>query len=514
MAAALARYESFLVNNVSTISTVESTLRSVTWILPGRFKDAELASEALSALLNVMSIYHDTILAKLANSDPKYKPLLPASPHTRYTRAWSDKDSRYKWAARLLEVIKYTELLIEMGLRRTVSSKARWKGIVVIEAIKAILRVLLLRITRRPLLSQPLPERDFDPSLLPPASDTSSPTLAPSSPPSSVPSTPEHLKNNHAPLPPHPLIVPPPPTHSPTPVEDYLLPKALTTSSVKLPTALMRTLSSHKDWVAEMLYILRPLVYAIMLSRDQETNRPLAAIAVFEFFSRHLRRVPPSTSQLERAEYAQRDKALLWYFLRGSFWKEWTKPKLEGFADRTARMPGLNVLGVVMKEWIPLIDEYYYWLAIVKEVDEVQLQPTPGFTGVQSCSFWVSESVPATDNRDSTSKGSKRTPVGDLGIVQRNGTHCMMTAIEPGGTVTMHRTSSLDYNILISGKLVLVMEDGSEELVEEPGSVVIQRGTIHAWRNPGPEWARWACVLVDAYPVVVDGKPLLAETRE
>ena len=46
MSSALARYESFLVAHVSTISSLESSLRSITWILPGRFKDAELASEA------------------------------------------------------------------------------------------------------------------------------------------------------------------------------------------------------------------------------------------------------------------------------------------------------------------------------------------------------------------------------------------------------------------------------------------------------------------------------------
>ncbi len=83
-----------------------------------------------------MSMYHDTILAKLAKSDPKYKLLLPVSHHSRYTRAWCEKDKRYKWAARLLEVLKYTELLIEMGLRRKVSSTAKWRGIIVIEAIK------------------------------------------------------------------------------------------------------------------------------------------------------------------------------------------------------------------------------------------------------------------------------------------------------------------------------------------------------------------------------------------
>lgn len=46
MSLSIAGYESFLINNVSTISTLESTLRSVTWFLPGRFKDAALASEA------------------------------------------------------------------------------------------------------------------------------------------------------------------------------------------------------------------------------------------------------------------------------------------------------------------------------------------------------------------------------------------------------------------------------------------------------------------------------------
>ncbi len=46
MSSALARYESFLLQNVSTISSLESTLRSITWLLPGRFKDAELVSEA------------------------------------------------------------------------------------------------------------------------------------------------------------------------------------------------------------------------------------------------------------------------------------------------------------------------------------------------------------------------------------------------------------------------------------------------------------------------------------
>lgn len=96
-------------------------------------------SYPVSALLNVTSLYHDSLLARIIKTDPKYKPVLPATSHTRYTRAWSEKDGRYKWAARFLEVLKFVELLIEMGLRKFVSDKARWRGVLFLESIKCVL---------------------------------------------------------------------------------------------------------------------------------------------------------------------------------------------------------------------------------------------------------------------------------------------------------------------------------------------------------------------------------------
>ncbi|EPQ60675.1 peroxisome membrane protein [Gloeophyllum trabeum ATCC 11539] len=363
MSSAIARYESFLIHNVSTISSVESTIRSLSWFLPGRFKDAELASEALVSLLNTLSLYHDTLLSRIIHNDPKYRPLIPSSLHSRYTRAWSDRDNRYKWAARALELIRFVELVIEMGLKRKASAKNKWRGIVLLESIKAVLRLVLLRITRRPLVTPPIPEREFDPSTLPP-SNTSSPTLAPSSPRSSSPiSTPDHLKNNHTALPPHTLLTTPPPLSMPSPVEDYLLPKALTISAVKTPTALMKTLSSPKDWLAEVIYAIRPLIYAVLLSRDPHSNQPFMTSIMIEILSRNLRRTPSPSSELERAEYARRDRHILWYLLRGSIWREFTRPKLETFVDKTANIPLLNLFGSVVQAWIPLINEYYYYTA-------------------------------------------------------------------------------------------------------------------------------------------------------
>jgi peroxin-16 len=154
MASSKVRYEAFLINNVSTISTLESSLRSITWFLPGRFKDAELASEArqfsffaamgcylsqklVTTLVNIMSMYHDTLLARIVKSNASYRPLIPTSLHTRFTRAWTDKDMLYKWAARALEIIRFTELVVEMALRRKVSEKFRWRSIILLEVIKS-----------------------------------------------------------------------------------------------------------------------------------------------------------------------------------------------------------------------------------------------------------------------------------------------------------------------------------------------------------------------------------------
>ena len=91
---------------------------------------------SVAASLNVMSMYHDTLLERVVQAEPKYKALIPPSLHTRYTRAWSEKNAFYKWAARVLEFIRFTELLIEMGLRRKVSQRNRWRGIVILEVIK------------------------------------------------------------------------------------------------------------------------------------------------------------------------------------------------------------------------------------------------------------------------------------------------------------------------------------------------------------------------------------------
>lgn len=55
---------------------------------------------------------------------------------------------------------------------------------------------------------------------------------------------------------------------------------------------------------------------------------------------------------------------------------------------------------------------------------------------------------------------------------------------QPGAKsgVLMHRTSSVDYAMVLKGEAVAILDDGAETVMGE-GDVLIQRGTLHGWDN-------------------------------
>jgi mannose-6-phosphate isomerase-like protein (cupin superfamily) len=58
----------------------------------------------------------------------------------------------------------------------------------------------------------------------------------------------------------------------------------------------------------------------------------------------------------------------------------------------------------------------------------------------------------------------------------------------------MHRTESVDYGVVLAGEITLVLDES--ETVLRPGSIVVQRGTNHAWANRSGRMARMVFILV------------------
>jgi quercetin dioxygenase-like cupin family protein len=65
---------------------------------------------------------------------------------------------------------------------------------------------------------------------------------------------------------------------------------------------------------------------------------------------------------------------------------------------------------------------------------------------------------------------------------------------QPGFSYRMHRTPTVDFIVIVSGQLELLLDDGSVRL--KPGDSVVQRGTSHGWRVIGKEPCTFAGVLV------------------
>ncbi len=258
-------------------------------------------------------------------------------------------------------MIQYTELLCEMTAKRR-SERARWRVVVLLEVIKAVCRLLLLRITNsRPLLTPALPERDFDPRMLDQESDDrdSIPPPLPPRPGSSSLRPPyidgeeeeellksaDDIKGQSWSMPRTGLTLPALPAA--TDITNYLLSKVLTAEDVKPPKALLHRVSGMGQ-VAECLYILRPVIYALAMQhwcmsgdtvpgqsgRRNKSWTPWLIGLSIEYGARQLakrdfqERVAGGLrglTGLEREELRRRGWGLGWWVMRGAFYENITK---------------------------------------------------------------------------------------------------------------------------------------------------------------------------------------------
>jgi len=140
--------------------------------------------------------------------------------------------------------------------------------------------------------------------------------------------------------------------------------------------------------------------------------------------------------------------------------------------------------------------------------------------GITNCVLWSTDSAPA--RLSDASDGAER----ELGITPpRQGTIFRMIEFGPQKSATatpqeklelfrkmgltpegptaadprdpgMHRTRTIDYAVILSGEIDMLLDDSEVHL--RAGDVVVQRGTNHAWVNRGTQPCRAVFVLLDA----------------
>jgi quercetin dioxygenase-like cupin family protein len=136
-------------------------------------------------------------------------------------------------------------------------------------------------------------------------------------------------------------------------------------------------------------------------------------------------------------------------------------------------------------------------------IDEVSKNVISSRPGASACVIWTTEAFPVDNTGDADTSTRK------VGTTLANG--CVFRVVEfaPGVSPRNHRTDSIDFAVVMSGEIDMQLDDSEVHL--KAGDVLVQRGTIHNWVNRGREPCQIAFVLVDANPVTVGGKTLLAE---
>lgn len=157
------------------------------------------------------------------------------------------------------------------------------------------------------------------------------------------------------------------------------------------------------------------------------------------------------------------------------------------------------------------------------QAQNVQPAPRPG---VVSTLFWVTDETPATlvDDRDAAERTIGITPplggsifrvveyAPDSLVKDMSGQDKGWKAESGGRPIAgagiqmradarhhgMHRTESIDYAIILSGEIWLILDD--EERLLRAGDVVVQQATWHAWSNRSAQPCHIAFILIGAKP--------------
>lgn len=120
--------------------------------------------------------------------------------------------------------------------------------------------------------------------------------------------------------------------------------------------------------------------------------------------------------------------------------------------------------------------------------------PIPRFNDMSAALAWRTKATPA----DNSGTADAAVPYG-IELLHAPGSNFAICRFAPDTPELMHATDTIDYLVILSGRVTLVLEAGEADL--GPGDFVVDRGVMHGWRNPHAEPCVAAVVNLPAHPV-------------
>ena len=136
----------------------------------------------------------------------------------------------------------------------------------------------------------------------------------------------------------------------------------------------------------------------------------------------------------------------------------------------------------------------------IVDIDEVVTSAGGSRPGLSAKVLWTTDRSPADNN------SNEDMSLWPVHAAAPNGSTLRVIEYLPGVHPRNHRTSSVDYAIVVKGEIDMTMDD--TEIHLSAGDVLVQRGTIHNWENRGTEPCVIAFVLIDADPIIAGREEL------
>ncbi|KAJ1512995.1 Peroxisomal membrane protein pex16 [Coelomomyces lativittatus] len=340
-------YRQFVLKNTSQISLIESTLRSISYLLPSSFSDAHFTSETLYVLVNTVSLYHDSILYQAYKNGEIAPTTLPTkNVLNQYLRSIHDQSPLLYYFNLCLTLLQSSEYVMEwliLSKRSDPNQKNKrkerpWTFILLIELIKASIRTHFVLTTKGLSLTPSLPERDLDPNSI-----TSSPYQGRRTGLMFTTQVDSTLTSST----------------SKTTMASCAIPLTSLKHVFTSPRHLVTKLKNQR-MVGELVFIFRPVIYVTLMKKyGQQRWFPFVTSLILEFFSYFLcTQVHPTP--LERREYQRRTHLFFLYFLRPPFYDKLTKPVLDKLLSSLDTKPILRSAAKLVRDYQPFWEKMYF----------------------------------------------------------------------------------------------------------------------------------------------------------